>query len=69
MPGHYLNGARYRPAHLHVKVHVAGAERLTTQLYFEGDPYNEGDAWFHPSRALHLVRRGDEALARFDFGV
>lgn len=69
MPGHYLNGARYRPAHLHVKVRVQGVVRLTTQLYFEGDPYNADDAWFHPSRALHLVRRGDEALARFDFGV
>lgn len=36
-------GAQYRPAHVHVKVQVAGYKLLTTQLYFEGDPYNDID--------------------------
>lgn len=39
LPGRYLNGSTLRPRHLHVKVLVDGVERLTTQLYFEGDPY------------------------------
>src|SRR5438094_4952586 len=33
-PGHYLNGAQYRPSHIHVKVGgVGGYLLLTTQLY------------------------------------
>lgn len=51
-PGWYLNGASYRPAHVHVKVWVRGVERLTTQLYFVGDPFNAGDPWFNPDLAL-----------------
>ena len=51
-PGWYLNGAAYRPAHVHVKVWVGGRERLTTQLYFVGDPFNAEDPWFNPDLAL-----------------
>src|SRR5690606_34392367 len=43
IPGHYLNGNQYRPAHIHVTVSAPGFASLTTQLYFEGDPYNEID--------------------------
>jgi len=42
VPGHYLDGAAFRPAHIHLKVAALGGD-LTTQLYFEGDPYNESD--------------------------
>ena len=51
-PGWYLNGNAYRPAHVHLKVWVGGVERLTTQLYFTGDPFNAQDAWFNPEMAL-----------------
>lgn len=51
-PGNYLNGRRYRPAHIHVKVHADGRPTLTTQLYFADDPHNEGDAWFRDSLVL-----------------
>jgi protocatechuate 3,4-dioxygenase beta subunit len=51
-PGWYLNGAAYRPAHVHVKVWVGDRERLTTQLYFVGDPFNAEDPWFNPDLAL-----------------
>lgn len=37
-PGKYLNGARFRPAHIHFKITPPGFQTLTTQLYFEGDP-------------------------------
>lgn len=33
----------FRPAHLHVKLRHAGHAELTTQLYFEGDPYLASD--------------------------
>ncbi|MGH1340689.1 MAG: hypothetical protein ACRBN8_03995 [Nannocystales bacterium] len=65
-PGWYLNGPEYRPAHVHVKVWVQGTERLTSQLYFEGDPFNDGDAWFNPVMALEPDEAG---LANIDFVV
>jgi protocatechuate 3,4-dioxygenase beta subunit len=45
VPGRYPNAGTFRPAHIHVKVWVNRVERLTTQLYFEGDPFNEDDPW------------------------
>lgn len=39
MPGRYLNGAQYRPSHIHFKVRPPKGDELITQLYFEGDPY------------------------------
>lgn len=67
VPGRYLNGAEFRPAHLHVKVY-GPEEILTTQLYFAGDPYNEGDAWFDESLVLFPsgAEAADPAL-RYDF--
>lgn len=58
-PGWYLNGDVYRPAHIHVKVWIDGVERLTTQLYFEGDPFNAGDPWFDPTMVLGPDDGGD----------
>ena len=43
-PGKYLNGASYRPSHIHIKITPPGFATLTTQLYFAGDPYIESDA-------------------------
>lgn len=43
-PGKYLNGGTYRPSHIHFKITPPDSDTLTTQLYFEGDPYIEGDA-------------------------
>ncbi len=65
-PGRYLNGAQYRPSHIHVKIWVDGVERLTTQLYFPGDPYNDVDPWY--SADLEVIRTRD-AAATFDFVV
>ncbi|MCB9561641.1 MAG: dioxygenase [Kofleriaceae bacterium] len=67
VPGRYLNGSRYRPAHLHVKLRAAGHRPLTTQLYFAGDPYNDGDPFIVPSLIMpHRVERGVRR-AGFDF--
>jgi protocatechuate 3,4-dioxygenase beta subunit len=43
-PGKYPNGGTYRPSHIHIKITPPGFDTLTTQLYFEGDPYIENDA-------------------------
>ena len=40
IPGAYLNGPNdYRPKHYHIKIWINNQERLTTQLYFENDPF------------------------------
>jgi protocatechuate 3,4-dioxygenase beta subunit len=70
IPGHYLNGRVYRPAHIHVKVHVPNRPVLTTQLYFDGDPYNGIDPFIHPSLVMPLAERyGGGKTASFDFVV
>ena len=42
-PGLYLNGSNYRPSHIHFKITPPGFSTLTTQLYFQGDPYIPND--------------------------
>lgn len=67
IPGHYLNGAQFRPAHIHVSVRASGFAPLTTQLYFEGDPYNEIDPFIIESLIMPLTDEGGGKAARFDF--
>jgi len=66
IPGWYLHGAAYRPAHIHVKIWVGDVERLTTQLYFANDPFNVGDPWFDPETVLNP---DGEGIATYDFAV
>lgn len=61
-PGWYLNGGEYRPAHVHLKVWIGEIERLTTQLYFVDDPFNDNDPWFNPVMALDPDENGDVTL-------
>lgn len=68
VPGRYLNGATYRPAHIHVKVSAQGTGVLTTQLYFEGDPYNGSDTFIRSSLILDPQDAADGSkTADFDF--
>tara|TARA_R110002073_G_scaffold177151_1_gene334893 strand:- start:3702 stop:4373 length:672 start_codon:yes stop_codon:yes gene_type:complete len=67
IPGRYLNGASFRPAHLHVKVSAAGHPVLTTQLYFEGDPFNDSDAFIVESLIMELNAAQDREESSFDF--
>jgi protocatechuate 3,4-dioxygenase beta subunit len=68
VPGWYLNGATYRPAHIHVIAEAAGSASLTTQLYFEGDPYNEGDAFIVPELIMPVQGPAEgPRTAVFDF--
>jgi protocatechuate 3,4-dioxygenase beta subunit len=68
IPGSYLNGNQYRPAHIHVTVSAAGYLPLTTQLYFEADPYNEIDPFIIESLIMSLTTAANGELeAKFDF--
>lgn len=66
LPGRYLNGARYRPAHIHIKITAGGHRSLTTQLYFANDPYNAGDAWIRESLILTPQQDGTGLHAAHD---
>lgn len=72
-PGWYLNGASYRPAHLHVRIFVGGTLLLTSQLYFPDDPYNGADAILGAAcegDACFIVYETDDASeASFDLHV
>lgn len=61
-PGWYLNGSAYRPAHLHLKVWVGDSERLTTQVYFAGDPFNADDTWYNPDMEIDPDADGRASL-------
>jgi protocatechuate 3,4-dioxygenase beta subunit len=69
-PGWYLNGGTFRPSHIHVKIWVEGEERLTTQLYFEGDPFIPDDPWATAERSVSttIAEDGSET-GRFDFAI
>jgi len=53
-PGWYLNGNQFRPAHIHYKVSHDKGVALTTQLYFEGDPYIPDDPFVKDSLVIPL---------------
>lgn len=68
VPGRYLNGAQYRPAHIHVQLSAPGHRTLTTQLYFAGDPFNDVDSFIRRSLIMTLSDAPDGSKrARFDF--
>jgi protocatechuate 3,4-dioxygenase, beta subunit len=43
-----------RPAHIHFQV-SGRQDRLVTQLYFEGDPYNETDPFLNSAGRKELL--------------
>lgn len=68
LPGRYLDGAEYRPRHIHVRVRAPGRKELVTQLYFTGDPFNATDGMYKPALAMTTKDDGNGGLvAPFDF--
>ncbi len=67
VPGRYLDAGHFRPRHVHVKVAGAGHQPLTTQLYFEGDPYNDSDRFIVDSLIMRPRERSGVVACRFDF--
>jgi catechol 1,2-dioxygenase len=51
LPGKYLNGTLYRPAHIHFRVTEKNSKELVSQIYFKGDPHIEQDPWASKERA------------------
>jgi len=55
LPGKYLNGALYRPAHIHFRVTAEGSRELISQIYFKGDPHIIEDPWASKKEAIHRI--------------
>ncbi len=67
IPGRYLNGASYRPAHVHVKISAPGHRPLTTQLYFPDDPYNASDPFIDRSLIMDVSGNNAGKTGHYDF--
>jgi protocatechuate 3,4-dioxygenase beta subunit len=67
VPGRYLNGRVYRPAHIHAKIPAPGHRALTTQLYFPDDPFNKVDPFIRRSLVMDVSGPADRKSAHFDF--
>lgn len=55
LPGKYLNGRLYRPAHIHYRVTEANSKELISQLYFFGDPHITEDPWASKKEAERRI--------------
>ena len=51
LPGKYLNGNLYRPAHIHYRVTEKNSKELISQIYFKDDPYIAEDPWASQKKA------------------
>tara|TARA_B110000977_G_scaffold192068_1_gene265071 strand:+ start:585 stop:1475 length:891 start_codon:yes stop_codon:yes gene_type:complete len=69
IPGKYLNGSNYRPAHIHLKVQAEGYEELVTQIYFEGDVSIQSDHWASDETAINRIIPLNSGIAGDWFGT
>lgn len=67
IPNEYSAGDITRPGHVHLKVGAPNQPILTTQLYFEGDPYLSGLE--DQSLILKLTDENGTKKANFDFVI
>ena len=56
LPGKYLNGRLYRPAHIHFRISSPTSNELVSQLYFMGDPHITEDPWASQEKAAARIR-------------
>lgn len=66
-PAPYKLAGRDRAPHIHVKVQGPGTRRLTSQLFFPGEPLNDGDWFLDESLIMQVAKSGGALAARFDF--
>jgi catechol 1,2-dioxygenase len=54
-PGRYqIDTNVWRPSHIHYMIQHPGYQKLVTQLYFRGDPYNKTDQFIKQSLIIDL---------------
>ena len=67
VPKEYGQGDITLPGHIHLKVGVPNQPTLTTQLYFEGDPYLTGLE--DKSLVMKITETNGTKKAKFDFVI
>ena len=55
IPGRYLNGATFRPSHIHFRITAPVHQELISQIYFKDDPFIAGDPWAGSSKATERI--------------
>ena len=75
-PGRYKIGNGFRPAHIHLKISHPMYETVTTQLYFQGDPYvgpndacGSGCSSNDPRRIIGLRESGKKGYLEGTFPI
>ena len=72
IPGRYLNGATYRPSHIHFRITAPGHAELISQVYFADDPFIDDDPWASDpsaeSRILTLTK-DDQNVDTVNFDI
>jgi catechol 1,2-dioxygenase len=58
-----------RPCHIHMIVTHPSCKTLTTQIFFEGDPYNRWDPWWKSSLTIHLDAHAESDGRRISVGT
>jgi protocatechuate 3,4-dioxygenase beta subunit len=67
-PPYKVSADRYRPAHIHLKLSAPASKVLTTQLYFDGDKWNEVDKAYRKSLTIRPTdSKNGSKKASFDF--
>ncbi len=71
IPGKYLNGALYRPSHIHFKIFAPGHKNLVSQIYFKDDTSIPTDPWASSPKAkerilLVMQEPGGANMVNFD---
>lgn len=70
LPGKYLNGADFRPSHIHFRITAPGYKELVSQVYFENDTHIPKDPWASdPNAKLRILEMKQEngvVLVNFD---
>lgn len=55
IPGKYLNGAIYRPSHLHFRITAPDHQELVSQIYFKDDSHIPTDRWARDPKAKERI--------------
>jgi catechol 1,2-dioxygenase len=55
IPGRYLNGATYRPSHIHFRITAPNHQELVSQIYFTDDPFIKSDSWASAEKAAQRI--------------
>jgi len=73
LPGKYLNGRLYRPAHIHYRVTEQNSKELISQIYFQGDPDIAKDPWASQKKAqlriLDVMQEENDGAMAVNFDI